>query len=194
MQTRLHIGQARLHARRAWLIAWRARLSAGRESLLVPSSAVARRTSTVARAASPVDRVASAPVGRARVLARPIKRGCTSYKPGCTSCKPGCTSRKCGCPGFRNPVRGVLAEGRHHFGGSLDELDEDALAAAGSVGTALRMDEAHVESPGPLADTAGREAHALRAQPLDCGREVVHPEADVVERGIVHGGTLAGVD
>jgi hypothetical protein len=47
------------------------------------------------------------------------------------------------------------------------------------------MDEADVVAGRALADPAGREAHALRLEPRHGRGEVVDPEPDVVQRGVV---------
>src|SRR5262245_11208653 len=72
-----------------------------------------------------------------------------------------------------------------HLGGRLDELDQHALAADRAPAPALRVDEADVVAGGPLPDPPRREAHALAPEPVDGGREVVDPEAHVVQRRLV---------
>lgn len=48
------------------------------------------------------------------------------------------------------------------------------------------MNEAHVVPCRSAPNAAGGETDALGGQPRDGGREIVHPEADVVERRLVH--------
>src|SRR5262245_15605827 len=72
-----------------------------------------------------------------------------------------------------------------HLGRCLDELDQHALPADGAPAAAFRVDEADVVAGAPLADPPRREAHALSLEPVDGGREVVDPEAHVVQRRLV---------
>ena len=76
--------------------------------------------------------------------------------------------------------------GLDHLARRLHQLDQHALAAERELAAALGMDEADVVTRGALADPARREAHALALEPRDRRGEVVHPEPDVVQRGVVH--------
>src|SRR5690349_7906892 len=56
------------------------------------------------------------------------------------------------------------------------------------------MDEADVVSGRPAADATGCEANAFCFQPSDGGGQIVDPQADVVERGLMDLRALLGVD
>jgi hypothetical protein len=67
-------------------------------------------------------------------------------------------------------------------GGGLNELDQDALTALGSVCRALGMDEADVVARRAATDPACGETNALHREPFDGASEIVDPKTDVVER------------
>src|SRR3569623_1810152 len=83
---------------------------------------------------------------------------------------------------------------RYHVGRRLHQFDQHAFTRQRRCGIALGMDEADVVTRGALADAARREAHALLAQPLHRGREIVDPQADVVEARLVDLRALRHVD
>jgi hypothetical protein len=56
------------------------------------------------------------------------------------------------------------------------------------------MDEADVEAGGALADAAWGKAHPLGRQPFHGLRQVVYPQANVVERRGVHGRLLVRIE
>ena len=56
------------------------------------------------------------------------------------------------------------------------------------------MQEGDVETRRAAPDAAGRKAHAIGAEPLYGLGQIVHPQADVVERGGVHRRLLLGVE
>ncbi len=56
------------------------------------------------------------------------------------------------------------------------------------------MDEADLVSAAAHANSAGGEAHALSGEPLHRDLQIVYPQADVVERGLVHRGLLARIE
>ena len=56
------------------------------------------------------------------------------------------------------------------------------------------MNEADVVAGGALANATGREPHPLLLEPGDRRGQVVHPEADVVQRRVVDLGPLVRLD
>src|SRR5262245_23298049 len=56
------------------------------------------------------------------------------------------------------------------------------------------MYEADVESGCPLSDAPRRESHPALPQPAYGGREVVHPQADVVQGRLVYARAASRVD
>src|SRR5262245_51398372 len=56
------------------------------------------------------------------------------------------------------------------------------------------MDEAHVVTGGAAADPAGGEMDAARREPFDRSREVVHPEAHVIERRLGDARSSIGIE
>ena len=88
----------------------------------------------------------------------------------------------------------LLAKSFNDFLRSLNELKEYAFGAKRELVVRARVHEADVEAAGALADAARREAHAFGREPLDALREVVDPEADVVELRLVHLRLLFRVD
>src|SRR5262245_58422744 len=76
----------------------------------------------------------------------------------------------------------------------LHQLDQHALGPDRRLLIAARMDEADVVARGTLANPAGSEADAIRLEPLNSCREIVDPEADVIERWLVHARLSVRID
>jgi electron transport complex protein RnfB len=89
---------------------------------------------------------------------------------------------------------GQCREGPHHLGWRLHHLHQHALPGDRELVAGLGMQEADVEAGRALPDAARCEAHALPRQPLDGGRQIVDPQADVIERRRVDGGLGIGVE
>mmetsp|Transcript_6792 Transcript_6792/g.28657 ORF Transcript_6792/g.28657 Transcript_6792/m.28657 type:complete len:240 (+) Transcript_6792:209-928(+) len=87
----------------------------------------------------------------------------------------------------------LTAERGDHLGRRLHQLDQHALAAERELLVALGVDEADVMPRSAAADAPGRKTQALRLQPLHRGRQVVHPQADVVQWRRMHGRLLLRV-
>src|SRR5262249_49822577 len=83
--------------------------------------------------------------------------------------------------------RGVLDSpvGLDHLGRRLHQLDEHAFASDGRLAAPLGVDEADVVAPGALPEATRRHGPAAGPGPAHRRREVVDPEADVVERRLV---------
>lgn len=55
------------------------------------------------------------------------------------------------------------------------------------------MDEGHIVTSSTLTNTARGETHALLLEVLHAGRQVIHPQTNVVQWGHVHLGALSGI-
>src|SRR5262245_35417697 len=84
--------------------------------------------------------------------------------------------------------------GLDHVGRRLHELDQDSFTADRRIVAPLGVDEADVEAGRTLPNATGREPNSLTTEPLDCGSEVVDPESDVVQRGVIHARPTVGID
>jgi Na+-translocating ferredoxin:NAD+ oxidoreductase subunit B len=70
----------------------------------------------------------------------------------------------------------------HHLGRRLHQFDQHAFARDRELLVRLGVQKGDVEAGRALADAAGRKAHALGREPFHRHRQVVDPQADVVER------------
>jgi Pyridine nucleotide-disulphide oxidoreductase, dimerisation domain/Pyridine nucleotide-disulphide oxidoreductase len=94
---------------------------------------------------------------------------------------------------FRSPPRQRLKR-LHHLGRCLHQLNQYALTRNRKFVIRLGVQEGDVKTRSTFADAAGGEAHAVGAEPLHRGGQVVDPQAHVVERGSVNGGFLLQVE
>src|SRR6185369_14070621 len=56
------------------------------------------------------------------------------------------------------------------------------------------MNEADIKAGSTFSDASRRESHALRRQPFNGLGQVVDPQAHMVERRLMHGGLLVGIE
>lgn len=76
----------------------------------------------------------------------------------------------------------------------MHQFDEHPAATQRAVGRAFGVDEAYVVPGGATTDPSGGEPNALLAEPGHGGGQIVDPQANVVERGLVHAGARVGVE
>lgn len=68
---------------------------------------------------------------------------------------------------------------------SLDQFNQDAFTTERKLLIAFGMNKTYVVTRSTLTNTAGREAHALARQKINCYLQVVDPETNVVERRFI---------
>src|SRR5690606_26543582 len=66
------------------------------------------------------------------------------------------------------------------------QLDQHAFSADGEGVVAFRVHEGDVEAGRTASDSPRGEAHAVRTEPVHRLGQVVHPQADVIERRRVY--------